>query len=317
MPILDAALAFALTMLVVATVVTQLVNVLRNTASLRREGLKIMLTDFFDKEIGPVVKLEARKLRDKLEDDGVEKITELAEKYAGEDIIGAAEAAKLVNLSTNEFIERIKRTEFGGAILDDLKDDADAVFDKMADRYEAVGRHFSQSFKNQSRLWTSAIALILAVVVNIDSIHIANSYIRDDQLTAEVLLQMDTVVARNEAAASDVETAGGDVEQLRRSVQQSREEIDYLRNSGFPVGWANFPHSGLTPDCSGQPDCANQYEVHQATFQQRDNLWGWFSWILGIVLTAFLAGLGAPFWYDAVKSITQFAQKSRETKQTA
>jgi len=34
-------------------------------------------------------------------------------------------------------------------------------------------------------------------------------------------------------------------------------------------------------------------------------------WAIGIVLTALLAGLGAPFWYDAVSSISRVARASR------
>ena len=34
-------------------------------------------------------------------------------------------------------------------------------------------------------------------------------------------------------------------------------------------------------------------------------------WILGIVLTAFLTGLGAPFWHDTVSGLSQLGQRLR------
>ena len=34
-------------------------------------------------------------------------------------------------------------------------------------------------------------------------------------------------------------------------------------------------------------------------------------WLFGCLLTACLAGLGTPFWYDAVSSLMTIAQRSR------
>jgi len=62
MPILDAALAFALTMLVVATAVTQIVGLLRNTAKLRNAELQKMLPEYFNKELKPVVDRELNRV---------------------------------------------------------------------------------------------------------------------------------------------------------------------------------------------------------------------------------------------------------------
>jgi hypothetical protein len=37
-------------------------------------------------------------------------------------------------------------------------------------------------------------------------------------------------------------------------------------------------------------------------------------WILGILLTGVLAGLGAPFWYDTVVGISRIAERSSNAK---
>ncbi len=63
MPYLDAALAFALTMLVVSTLVNQIVRFFKNTAKVRREGLQNMLVDYFNSEFQPVVQRELNRLK--------------------------------------------------------------------------------------------------------------------------------------------------------------------------------------------------------------------------------------------------------------
>ena len=66
---LDAALAFALTMLVVETAVTQIVSLLRTTANLRRDKLQKMLTEYFNNKLNPVVKRELNRVNKKVTSD--------------------------------------------------------------------------------------------------------------------------------------------------------------------------------------------------------------------------------------------------------
>ena len=37
-------------------------------------------------------------------------------------------------------------------------------------------------------------------------------------------------------------------------------------------------------------------------------------WILGIVLTGLLAGLGSPFWYDAVAGLSRVVKNAGKVK---
>ena len=49
-------------------------------------------------------------------------------------------------------------------------------------------------------------------------------------------------------------------------------------------------------------------------FENRNNLGGWVLWLLGVLLTAVLAGLGAPCWSDTASGIARLAQKTRSGK---
>jgi hypothetical protein len=149
------------------------------------------------------------------------------------------------------------------------------------------------------------VALALALVFNIDSIHIIDSYIRNEGMRQAVISQRDAFERDYNALVASLEGADNSTtvtrEQLEQSFSDSRAQLNVLTNAGFPIGPAYFPHicrqNGETLEC-----------------RQRNSLGGWALWVLGIGLTAGLAGLGAPFWYDAIRGISRAVEGTRTTK---
>lgn len=303
MPILDAALAFALTMLVVATAVTQIVRFMRNTAKLRRSELQEMLTVYFNEELKPVVMRELNRVNKKVDSDVSTKLTEAAKEFSESELFDEVELAKLIEVSTDELTERLKRSTLGQKLLTELGDEAQTIFDELGRRYEVVGDKFTESFRKYSRRWATVVALILALAVNIDSIHIAKSYIRNESLREGTVAQMDAIVAKYDAKVASLDDAGGEGTRaaLEQSLIDNREQIESLTSIGFPIGWSYFPHAGW------------QHRPPK-DFERRNDFGGWVMWFLGILLTAVLAGLGSPFWYDTVTGISRVAQRARAVK---
>ena len=91
--------------------------------------------------------------------------------------------------------------------------------------------------------------------------------------------------------------------ELEKAFKDSREQLNVVTSSGFPVGWSYFPYSYF----EGTKDNSRLSQ----DFKNRDNPWGWFTWVLGILLTTALAGLGGPFWYDVVARISRAVQSVR------
>lgn len=307
MPVLDAALAFALTMLVVATVVTQIVRFLRNTAELRSAELKKMLKEFFDRELQPVVQRELNRMKKKIGDKVASELVETTKNLNWAGLFDQNQLAKDIEVSTEELTERLKRSTLGQKLLTELGDQAQAVFNELGRRYEVVGDRFSESFRKYSWYWSTGVALVLAVVFNIDSVHIMDSYLRNEGMRQDVIAQRDAFVQDYNALTESLEKEQGKSvtkEELEQAFNDSREQLDVLTTVGFPVGWSYFPHSGF-------------YEEGSKDFERRNNFGGWVAWIVGIVLTAGLAGLGAPFWYDAVTGISRIAQRARAVNKPA
>jgi len=308
MPILDAALAFALTMLVVATVVTQIVSLLRNTVKLRNSQLQLMLKKYFNKELQPVVKRELNRLQKEVTENVASNLEEAVKDFNLSNLFISEQLTTLTEVTTEELTEKLKRSALGETLLKGLGDKAKAIFDELGRRYEVVGQEFTETFRKYSRRWATVVALLLALVVNIDSIHIVDSYIRDESMRQGVIAQRDAFVEDYNAliASLEKENARDSVtkEELEEAFSNSRGQLDFLTRVGFPIGWTYFPHAGLKEGKSND-------------FERRNNLGGWLMWMLGILLTAVLAGLGAPFWFDTVTGISRVVQKVRARQKDA
>jgi hypothetical protein len=166
MPILDAALAFALTMLVVATVVTQLVRLITTLANKRSATLKLMLANYFTEECHEVVERELNRIK-KSNLSAHTAITGATLPPGGAGVAwsspeAAAAARKYVNdkvagnevdIPTSKLIELLKRSDMGKVLLQNLGNEAQAVFDELGKSYESVGDKFTEFYRSYSRRW--------------------------------------------------------------------------------------------------------------------------------------------------------------------
>ena len=304
MPYLDAALAFALTMLAIATLVTRIIDLVKNTAQVRRQGLMNMLTDYFRSEFVPVVNRELSRLRKTTEEGVTDELHSLLKKFNSSVVFNKVQVEGLVNLSTTELLEQLKRSDFGQGMLSELGDKANDVFAELGKRYEVVGHKFTETFRKDSAKWAFGIALAIALFLNVDSIFVATSYVNNASLSQAIIAQNDAFVDDYNALAEQLEKNQEKEEFTREDLEQafedSRTQFNAVNNAGFPIGWSYFPYSYFEGERGSSPD-----------FQTRNTPLGWISWITGILITGALAGLGGPFWYDAVASITRVVQGTR------
>ena len=303
MPILDAALAFALTMLIISTVVSAFVGLIQYVAKLRRSEMKKMLEEYYKNELQPVIKREMVRLKDVVDDTAAAGIEKLAKETTTSTLFTDVDVNKLVDASTADITERLKRSALGTELMIKLGDKADSVFDELGKRYEAIGEKFTLSFRNNSRWWASGVALILALVLNIDSIFIMDSYIKNQGLRDAVIAQRDTIEQNYKDLVSSFDAQKDTVTKadVEKAFSESQDQITTLTGIGLPLGWTYFPHVGI------KDSTAEEY-------MSRNNTRGWTFWVLGILLTAGLAGLGGPFWYDAVGGVSRAADSARKEK---
>ena len=87
---------------------------------------------------------------------------------------------------------------------------------------------------------STGIALVLALVVNIDSIHIADSYIRNESMRQGVIAQRDAFVEHYNALIETLEKEKNKDSVTKKELEQafgdSRQQVDVLTSVGFPIG---------------------------------------------------------------------------------
>lgn len=350
MPLLDAMMAFALTMLAVATAVTMILHGLDAMAKARHKVLVDFLKQYAEKDINPVVEKAIAQLRDKGETNAARALDEATKDLVAQittrmhlpDQNGAetnlAETRDLVRISTDEMLSRLKSSAFGRELSTALQKEADAVFDTLAQRFEALGQVYSEKFRSKARLTGTIVGLFLAFALNIDSIHMLSVYMTDQGARDRVIAEQEAVLAGyQDSIAQQPETV--DLDTLRKEIAAARDSVRALSLNGFPMGWALFPNC---PPVSSDGRCHLLWQVRAATtattttdgpapplsYSDREAInlswrlyggqWSWLvMWLTGCLLTGFLAGLGAPFWYDAVSSIANLTRKARGKPRTS
>jgi len=349
MSLLDAALAFALTMLLFATIVSAIVSTIYNVLGVKEKGLKKFLKAFFDVELSNVLHAELDHAAAKAETEISDSLRAAANKVIGvvgketgasshsiaDSLISKADSKKIVRCSTDEFIFELKTSEFGKKVISEFDDKGEELFKRIADRYDNFGKDFSGIFKKDIRIVSTVIGFVLAFAVNVDSVHLIATYISNNQISMQIVNPHDDTDYQNDieskykslpasvsssSASPSVSDANYDPS---HSLDLISSSIDELRADSFPVGWSLFPHC---PPHSTDYRCETQLEhdaseVVAASSSKMDvakaevkNLGIHFSlyitWFLGCLLTGLLSGLGAPFWYDVVRSISQFGKKA-------
>lgn len=133
--------------------------------------------------------------------------------------------------------------------------------------FNNVMERVSGWYKRSVQAWTLGIALVLTIGMNVDSVLIARHLARDAALRSALVAQAEQMV-QQPAAGPDSAARG----------QLLQDRLQELKAVGIPFGW---------PD----PDAGT-----------RNASWLLLK-VLGILMTAGAASLGAPFWFDVLNRI--------------
>lgn len=379
MPILDAALAFSLTMLVVASVVSIGVNAIHGLLKSRKKRVKQMIKAFLQEELRPVASREMLRLSDQLAEEGKELVRQKAEtlaRFSDDELFCETHLNELADLTAEDLKEQLKRSDLGGTLLDQLGDKAEPVFEEFASRYESVASRYAASFRNHTRAWTTGLAMLLAFGMNIDSIFILDSYLKNHTARDVIVGQMDQILTRyDQQVAASIGTLNEDDEEaalgFKQAYASTKSEIDSLMGFGLPIGWEYFPHfkrerppvdleldldievsvevpidttsesssdgtaeatvtsveAPAVPDpvhppvMDEAPATTTETYLYEAEIdnvftdrRRRNDMTDWIKWVLGVTLTGILAGVGAPFWYDIVTSISRVRKRGAKAQ---
>jgi hypothetical protein len=158
------------------------------------------------------------------------------------------------------------------------------------------------AYKRRAQYVAFIIGLILALILNVDSLNAAASLWREPILRQAIMVQAQDYTAAG--AVQDVTAVGPLVNIPALEIQ--------LQGLKIPLGWSIAEFSTGRDQCSLLPIKAGQIwgipgrnnqglPICNRIINLPTDLNSWLAKILGILITGLAAAQGAPFWFDVLK----------------
>lgn len=168
--------------------------------------------------------------------------------------------------------------------------------------FNAAMDRTAQRFITHTRLWTVIFAFLLAFVAHLDSFHLYNQISSKPELRARlgVLVEDMKKIAEKTTAAVPAGTAQPTADEIKTRTKELSEDLQAIRNT------LDSTQLRLIPDpYPGFWTFPGEYGTPGKHF-------------LGMLVSALLLSLGAPFWYNILKALTNLrpllAQKEEAEK---
>jgi hypothetical protein len=195
------------------------------------------------------------------------------------------------------------------ALVDAGQNDLDKVKTNITQWYDAAMDRVSGWYKRQTQLWLFGISLVIAATVGVDSIKITEALYSNPQLRASLVESATKLTSSKPAAGQpapapvqegNVEAGNApagsktkDDQAVQKAVQDLKDETARLQKTRADLEKARAGFEAL-----GVPTASfNDFKSDKANNEK--GFWDWFgAHVLGFLLTAIAASLGAPFWFD-------------------
>jgi len=326
MPVLNAALAFAITMLILSLVTNVLVETIHRVIRMRQKGLRLMLGHLFDRVIAPLCPGANAEALDKNRSAFLDLMTinrsPTGTALKGEKSVADSDAGfwlwpwdgrRLDNLGLDGFMSRLGGSDFS----DDIRmagagsqAGLNTVLSDIGQKFQEFGDEASQFFQRRARFLAVVVSMGAAWFLYVHPYEIFATFIDDsavaqrvidmqDQTTPDAMAKFAAGTTDNEPAAPvDTATVDGtgqtDPAQMEAAKAEVKVYIDQLTTAGVPIGWTD---ERLKAAGFAQWEFLN---LPYPVLGEKHSL----TTIVWLLLGGLLVGLGGPFWYDLVKSLS-------------
>lgn len=309
MELLDAFLAFALTLAALATVVTLVLEVCIRALGLKRKDQVQLVGRLVDHVVAKYLPQEKDRW------SVVKGILE--NPFARVAMAGEEDAQRYFGFSAgaiyNEVsLEHILRRLLESAQDSVLKETQEALEERLkivTNKYQEFASAVAADFKRRAQVWSLAVGVGLALVMNVDGVRLLSVYLQDETLRESIIEKLPPPPAGAQTTAGQDDDIDGYIDDLKTRLADIGE-------LSLPLGGDYFPHCFLKSEAAEtarpiDPLCGDDPDQHWAV--------SIFTWLLKVVATGLLIGLGAPFWYDVARRMaavrTAFGGKpSREKR---
>ncbi|UCD81500.1 MAG: hypothetical protein JSW26_08790, partial [Desulfobacterales bacterium] len=348
MQLLDAAIAFALTIAGLATVVSIVIEIIHRVLSLRSKGLRAMLEQHFDDVIVPVIEKHVEKAikgTDRQIEDELKRLrNDLIDNMTGNPLVILQNLSWLPKRAVNalsrynevtalDFIKRLPETEVFKYIKLRGNMTVDARLKKFDQKYEEYEKAISNYFKRRAQLLSFVVGIALAIGINIHGIRLFERYLTDPELTATVIAQTENIESAMESMqkrqTSDSKADQENIAEIKTALGQYQELMGNFMSLGLPIGWDFYPNCPLdqNPENLKYFDSQCKTAMSSPTKSTADSKshstliniiktglrdpWGFLKWLFVVAITGTLIGLGGPFWFDVARKLSDVRRKFR------
>jgi len=331
---IQAALAFALIMLVLATVVTIILESCYKLLLIREKGFRLMMARMFDDVLKPRVGHLLRGVTvPEAREEFLETVTrnQAYEKKHGA-IRARAQPDQLSSMTMMQFADRLADTEVGRAIARGGTAYAENAINDLSLKFDRFGAATSRRFQDQARFWCVLVSVLLAFVANVDAVRLIHSLVRDQALTDEVIARYGDRVGEDASRPQDAVASlkamaelrdqkvisEADFDSFKQNLVSTQLKLGELRDTGLPITFAAWPFcmgavDDARPDKAWDGRCpavTRSLLSVQGAGEVAGRLWSGagFTWFLSVLLAGALIGLGAPFWFDLARGLSRSVQ---------
>ncbi|MEJ1963389.1 MAG: hypothetical protein WDO56_18280 [Gammaproteobacteria bacterium] len=230
---LQAALAFALIMLVLATIVTILLEAGYRALLTREKGFRLMMSRLFDEVLKPRVAHLLRGVTVAEAREHFLNAVTLNQAYEGRlnRVRAFIQPNELSSMTMMQFADRLADTEVGKAIARGGAAYVETAVNDLAQKFERFGAASSQRFQDHARFWCVLASVILAFVANVDAVRVFQNLLHDDTLTSGVIARYGSAVDENAQRPQDPVASLELIENLHRDQIVGDEELKSFKQS--------------------------------------------------------------------------------------
>ena len=331
--------AFAGVMAVMSTVVSVCVEAVHKVCRLRGGGLQDMLTALHDEVIAPIDPNQP-EVTQPIQGS----VTKQAKSFATEMRLSPSYGSnsryrvlsslpffgllnrRFENLSKLQFVEQLPRTQFGQSLAGKPREEIRSTLNRVVYEFDRFGASQTDFFRARAKILTTLIALLIVVVGNFNALTLYTYLAKDpgaSSAISNIVQNNPEIVGQivDKKIQASMEAGEGDpqVEDLVISVAERFRDMKEL---GLPVGRAFFPYC-LNPDA---PGCDIETDIQPVKLPllpytseaiPRMLTSEGFVWLIGMVATAGLIGLGSPFWFNLFKSLAGLVLRSQSLNASA
>lgn len=327
---LEAALAFAVIMIVLSIAVSVMTETLHRILRLREDGLSRMVTALYLQVVYPRL---ADRLKDgeSAVDDFVTTVTSTRYRPWSDKrtrwpwltwllngfarlVPGTVNAEKLKSLSTLEFVERFAETSAGRALIEvaeqrgtDFKKD---FLKDLVSKYEDFGENSRDYFARRARLTSVIVSFVLAFALSINVIDLFQILLTDKGVRDTWIDKGEQAAAQWQRQAEELQALlveKGSANQLspekasaliKANIQELEKATASLQEAGLPIGWERRPWAGgewHSIDCGRGDAWSSKGCLDRAGLLVQ--------WVLAVLFSGLLIGLGGPFWFEIYRKL--------------